>query len=78
MIKNFSRPDIIVDGKAKIVLKAITESNFEFFETFAVKFNKEIYNLITTSTDKKYINKYIFKIIEKCIIKTKNFEKVNY
>jgi len=77
MIKNFSKPDSIVDNKAKVVLKAITESNFEFFEAFAVNFNKAIYNLITTSQDKKYINKYIFKIIEKCIIKTKNFEKVS-
>jgi hypothetical protein len=56
-------------------LKAITQSKFEFFETFAVNFKKAIFDLITTSKDKKYLNKYIFKIIEKCVAKLNNIEK---
>ena len=62
---------------AKIFLRAITQSNFEFFEEFAINFNKAMYNVVTTSSDKRYINKFIFEIIEKCIIKTNYFEKVN-
>jgi hypothetical protein len=45
------------------MLKAITQSKFEFFETFAVNFKKAIFELITSSKDKKYLNKYIFKIV---------------
>ncbi len=56
-------------------MKAITQSKFEFFETFAVNFKKAIFDLITTSKDKKYLNKYIFKIIEKCVAKLNNIEK---
>ena len=56
------------------MLKAITQTKFEFFETFAVNFKKAIFDLITTSKDKKYLNKYIFKIIEKCVAKLNNIE----
>ena len=57
------------------MLKAITQSKFEFFETFAVNFKKAIFELITSSKDKKYLNKYIFKIIEKCVARLNNIEK---
>ena len=75
LIKNFLQPDSNIDSNAKIMIKAITQTNFDFFEAFAFTFKKAIFDLITSSTDKKYLNKYIFKIIEKCLLKLSNIEK---
>jgi len=75
----FTQPKIVVDPNVKLNLKAISQTKFEFFETFAVNFKRTIYDLITScsskSQEKNFINKYVFKIIEKCLIKLSNVEK---
>lgn len=76
VISNFTQPNIVIDAKAKIFIKAITQTKFEFFETHAVVFKKTIYDLIANSQEKSYLNKYVFKIIEKFLIKLNNIEKV--
>jgi hypothetical protein len=77
LIMHFTQPNIHIDSNAKIMLKAITQTKFEFFETFAVNFKKTIFDLITSSQtqEKSYLNKYVFKIIEKCLIKLNSIEK---
>jgi hypothetical protein len=77
LISNFTHRNNNLDSKAKIMLKAITQTKFEFFETFAMNFKKAIFDLIFTSQNEKpYLNKYVFKIIEKCLLKMNNIEKV--
>jgi hypothetical protein len=60
------------------MLKSITQAKFEFFEAFAENFKKTLYELITKPNANKntnWMNKYVFKIIEKCLIKLTNIEK---
>lgn len=76
LINNFLQPDLCnIDSNAKIIIKAITQSDFDFFETFAQGFKNSIQDIIINSTSKKYLNKYIFKVIEKCLIKLTDIEK---
>ena len=60
-----------LDPKTKILIKAITQNEFEFFEVFAHNFKKVLFELI----NRNWINKYVFKIIEKCLIKLPKVEK---
>ena len=64
-----------LDPKTKILIKAITQNEFEFFEVFAHNFKKVLFELINTKNNKNWINKYVFKIIEKCLIKLPKVEK---
>ena len=76
LINLFTHPSNELDDKTKILLKAITQTKFEFFEAFAENFKKTLYELINSSNkNKNWINKYVFKIIEKCLIKLPNIEK---
>ena len=76
LINLFTHPNIELDDKTKIMLKAITQAKFEFFEAFAQNFKKTLYELINSSNkNTKWMNKYVFKIIEKCLIKLPNIEK---
>lgn len=75
LMANFTKTRNNVDPKSKILLKAIAKSKFQFFETFAMNFQQAIYDLISNSSEKNYLNKYVFKIIEKCITKFVNVEK---
>jgi hypothetical protein len=76
LVANFTQKNSNIDSKSKIMLKAITQTKFEFFETFAMNFKKTIFDLLSSPNDKAYLNKYVFKIIEKCLIKINNIEKV--
>ena len=64
-----------LDPKTKILIKAITQNEFEFFEVFAHNFKKVLFELINSKNNKNWINKYVFKIIEKCLIKLPKVEK---
>ena len=64
-----------LDPKTKILIKAITQNEFEFFEVFAHNFKKVLTELINSKTNRNWINKYVFKIIEKCLIKLQKVEK---
>ena len=64
-----------LDPKTKILIKAITQNEFEFFEVFAHNFKKVLFELINSKTNRNWINKYVFKIIEKCLIKLPKVEK---
>ena len=64
-----------LDPKTKILIKAITQNEFEFFEVFAHNFKKVLFELIYSKNNKNWINKYVFKIIEKCLIKLPKVEK---
>jgi hypothetical protein len=76
LISNFTHKNHNLDSNAKVMLKAITQTKFEFFETFATNFKKAIFDLVTNPNEKSYLNKYVFKIIEKCLLKMNNVEKV--
>jgi hypothetical protein len=76
LVANFTQKNSNLDSNSKIMLKAITQTKFEFFETFAINFKKPMFDLIYSSNEKGYLNKYVFKIIEKCILKINNIEKV--
>jgi hypothetical protein len=78
LMSNFTKKNNNLDSGAKIMLKAITQTKFEFFETFALNFKKAIFDLVTAPGEKSYLNKYVFKIIEKCLLKMNNVEKVKY
>ena len=64
-----------LDPKTKILIKAITQNEFEFFEVFAHNFKKVLLELINSKNNRSWINKYVFKIIEKCLIKLPKVEK---
>ena len=64
-----------LDPQTKILIKAITQNEFEFFEVFAHDFKKILFELINSKTNRNWINKYVFKIIEKCLIKLPKVEK---
>jgi hypothetical protein len=64
-----------LDPKTKILIKAITQNEFEFFEVFAHNFKKVLFELINSKNNRNWINKYVFKIIEKCLIKLPKVEK---
>ena len=64
-----------LDPNSKILIKAITQNEFEFFEVFAHNFKKVLFELIYSKTNRNWINKYVFKIIEKCLIKLPKVEK---
>ena len=64
-----------LDPKTKILIKAITQNEFEFFEVFAHNFKKVLSELINSKNNRSWINKYVFKIIEKCLIKLPKVEK---
>ena len=64
-----------LDPKSKILIKAITQNEFEFFEVFAHNFKKVLFELINSKNNRSWINKYVFKIIEKCLIKLPKVEK---
>ena len=64
-----------LDPKTKILIKAITQNEFEFFEVFAHNFKKVLFELINSKNNRSWINKYVFKIIEKCLIKLPKVEK---
>jgi hypothetical protein len=76
LMNNFTRVKNLVDSKSKIMLKAISNTKFEFFETFAKYFKGTICDLINNNHEKNYLNKYVFKIIEKCLSKFTLVEKV--
>ena len=76
LINLFTQPHENLDNKTKVLLKAITESKFEFFEAFAQNFKDVLYRLISNqNSNKNWINKYVLKIIEKCLIKLPNIEQ---
>ena len=75
--KNLNTKADINQHNSQIILKAITQGDFDFFDMFANAFKEVIFNIIVECEKKssyKYINKYILKIIEKCLIKISNFE----
>ena len=77
LIDLFTRTDIKSDQNTKILLKAITQTKFEFFEAFAENFKKTLYELILKQSsyhNTNWMNKYVFKIIEKCMIKLPHIE----
>lgn len=78
LVANFTQKNNDLDSNSKVMLKAITQTKFDFFETFAINFKKPMFDLIYSSNEKAYLNKYVFKIIEKCILKLNNIEKVDY
>ena len=75
LINLFTQSNDNLDDKTKVLLKAITQTKFEFFDAFAQNFKKALYELISSNKNKNWMNKYVFKIIEKCLIKLKNIEK---
>ena len=78
LIDLFTRTDIKSDQNTKILLKAITQTKFEFFEAFAENFKKTLYELILKQSsyqNTNWMNKYVFKIIEKCMIKLPHIEQ---
>ena len=78
LIDLFTQTNVELDQNTKIMLKSITQAKFEFFEAFAENFKKTLYDLITKPNANKntnWMNKYVFKIIEKCLIKLTNIEK---
>jgi hypothetical protein len=78
LISNFTYRNHNLDSSSKIMLKAITQTKFEFFETFAMNFKTAIFDLVTSPNEKAYLNKYVLKIVEKCLLKINNVEKVNF
>ena len=75
LINLFTQSNDNLDDATKVLLKAITQTKFEFFDAFAQNFKKALYELISSNNNKNWMNKYVFKIIEKCLIKLKNIEK---
>ena len=75
LINLFTQSNDNLDDGTKVLLKAITQTKFEFFDAFAQNFKKALYELISSNNNKNWMNKYVFKIIEKCLIKLKNIEK---
>ena len=58
----------IIDPNFDILIKSVTQSEFDFFDSFSIEFKNELEKVIK-SDGKKILNKYIFKLIEKCLLK---------
>ena len=77
IISGITSERITFDEHTKILIKALTATNFEFFESFASQFKPVIDIMSESKNIDRFLNKYFFIIVEKYILRVNEVPQVS-